>query len=143
MSLNAEDLAAISQLLDEKLAAQEAVARRHRRFWMWFWVLIGIISTVASAWAAKVMVERAQAELTHLNLEFSEAKLAYQHQLEQSRQLQDQRAAAINDVHYQSSMTEAEHEAGLLSSVMALIGSRAELDKQHANALRCFEPRRD
>jgi HAMP domain-containing protein len=134
MSLSPEDLAAISQLLDQKLAAQETVARRRRRFWLWFWVLIGIISTVASAWAAKVMVERAQDELTRLNLEFSEAKLAYQRQLEQNRQLQDERAAAIKAVHYDSAATQAEHEAGLLSSVIGLIGGRAEFDKKWANA---------
>jgi hypothetical protein len=80
------------------------------------------------------MVERAQDELTRLNLEFSETKLAYQRQLEQSRQLQDERAAAIKAVHYQSTTTQAEHEAGLLSSVIGLIGSRAEFDKKYANA---------
>ena len=140
MSLSPEDLAAISQLmdqlLDKKLAAQEVVARRRRRFWIWFWTLTFIIFTAASAWAVKGLIERAQDELTRINVEFSETKLAYQRQLEYDRKMQAERAAAIKAVGYQSDQTQSEHEAGLISGFIGLMGSKASFEKkwEHVDA---------
>ena len=137
MSLSPEDLAAIShlmdQLLDKKLAAQEVVARRRRRFWIWFWTLTFIISTAASAWAAKGLIDRAQDELTRMNQEFSETKLAYQRQLEHDQKMQAERAAAVKAVGYQSDQTQSEHEAGLISGFIGLLGSKASFEKKWEN----------
>lgn len=134
MSLTSEDLAAIAHLLDQKLAAAELMAKRRRRFWLWVWILMGILATALSAWAAKRLIERAQDELVRINLEFSETKLAYQRQLEQNQQLQAERAAAIKAVHYQSEATQADHEAGLLSGFIGLLGSKNEFEKKWTNA---------
>lgn len=133
MSLSPEDLAAIAHLLDQKLAAVELIAKRRRRFWLWLWIVIGILSTAVSAWAAKGLIERAQDELTRINVKFSETKLAYQRQLEQNQQLQAERAAAIKAVHYQSETTQADHEAGLLSGIIGLLGSKGDFEKKWAN----------
>lgn len=133
MSLSTEDLAAISQLLDQKLEAQEVIARRRRRFWIWFWTLTFILSTAASAWAAKGLIERAQDELTRINQEFSETKLAYQRQLEHDKKLQAERAAAVKTVDYKSEQTQAEHEAGLLSGLIGLMGSKTSFEKKWEN----------
>ena len=137
MSLSPEDLAAIShlmdQLLDKKLAAQEVVARRRRRFWIWFWTLTFIISTAASAWVAKGLIERAQDELTRMNQEFSESKLAYQLQLEHDQKMQSERAAAVKAVGYQSDQTQSEHEAGLISGLIGLMGSKTSFEKKWEN----------
>ena len=133
MSLSPEDLAAISQLLDQKLEAQEVIARRRRRFWIWFWSLIFIISSAGSSWAAKVLIERAQDELTRMNQEFSESKLAYQRQLDHDKKMQDERASAVKAVGYQSGQTQADHEAGLISGFIGLLGSKASFEKKWEN----------
>lgn len=138
MSLSPEDLAAIAllldQKLDQKLAAQQASDARRRRFWVWFWLVVFIVTTAASTWAGWRLVERAQDEVTRINLEFSEAKLAYQQQLEQDRKLQAERIAAEKAVHYRSDQTEAQHEAGLIGDFIGLLGSQADFQKKWANA---------
>jgi len=133
MSLSPEDLAAISQLLDQKLAAQEVIAKRRRHFWIWFWTLVFIVSTIASAWAAKALVDRAQDELTRINLEFSETKLAYQRQLERDKHLQDERAAAVKAVDYHGEQSQADHDANLLSGLIGLLGSTGSFEKKWEN----------
>ncbi len=142
MSLTPEDLAAVALLLEQKLddkltqkfAAQQAIDRQRWRFWMWVFVVVTVVVTALSVWASMRLLERAQAELTRLNLEFSESKMVYQRQLESDKRLQTERTAAEKAVNYQSQQTQAQHEAGLLSGFFSLLGSKSEFDKKWSNA---------
>ncbi len=134
MALSDEDLAAISRLLDAKLAAVAVEDRRRRRFWIWFWVILTVVSALASAIAADRLIRRAQDELSQINLAFSETKLAYQRQLAQNQELRRQRAVAEKAVAYDSGKTQAEHEAGLVGSMLNLFSAKADFEKKYENA---------
>jgi hypothetical protein len=138
MALSTEDLAAIGQLLDvkldAKLAAVQAQDRRRRRFWLWFWIAVFVISNAVGGWMAWRLWEQAQTEVARINVEFSESKLAYQRALQESAQLREERARAEKSVHYDSTKTDAQHEAGLISSMMSLLATKDQFTKKYDNA---------
>ena len=134
MALTPEDLAAIGQLLDAKLEAVQAQDRRRRRFWLWFWIVVFVLSNVVCGWLAWRLWEQAQQEVARLNVEFSESKQAYQRALQESAQLRAERAAAEKSVQYDSAKTSAEHEAGLISSMMSLLATKDQFTKKYENA---------
>ena len=134
MALSEEDLAAISRLLDAKLAAVAVEDRRRRRFWVWMLIVLTVVSTVASAIVAERLIRRAQDEISQINLAFSETKLAYQRQLEQDQELRRQRAVAEKAVAYEPGKTQAEHEAGLVGSMLNLFSAKADFEKKYENA---------
>ena len=134
MSLSDQDLAAIAQVMDSKLAGFQASERKRRRFWVWFWIIITIGSTVASALVLDRLLEKAQDEVARINQEFSNTKLAYQRQLEENQVLRTQRAKAEQAMAYDTTKTQAEHEAGLLGGFFSLLSSKAEFEKKYENA---------
>ena len=133
MPLSDEDLDAIGRLMDRKLEVLQAQDRRRRRFWVWFWIVVFVLSSVASWWAVERLVTRAQDEVARINIEFSEAKLAYQRQLENDRKLQAERAAAEKTVSYDTGKTQAQHEAGLISGFISLLSAKNEFEKRYAD----------
>lgn len=138
MSLSEQDLAAIGLLLDkkleQKLAAVQAQDRRRRGYWLWFWVVVFVVSSLATWWVGEQLKTEVDKWVTERNAEFSETKLTYQRQLEQSQKLRNERKAAEKAVAYDSSKSQAKHEADLMGGLISLIGSQAEFNKKFENA---------
>lgn len=134
MSLSEQDLDAIGRLMDQKLSAVQAEDRRRRRFWLWFWIVLFVLSSVASWWALEKLIARAQDEVAQINLEFTESKLAYQRALEENEKLRAERAKAEKAVSYDTTKTQAQHEAGLLGSMISLFGAKDDFMKKYDNA---------
>jgi hypothetical protein len=135
MSLTEQDLDAIAQLMDRKLTVVEQNQRRHRRFWLWILALVGFVLLLGIAAAvAWVLWTKAQNEVDRLNQQFSATKLAYERQVAENLQLREQRQKAEKAVAYDSTKSQADHEASLLSGFFSLLGSKAEFEKKYENA---------
>ena len=134
MSLSEQDLDAIGRLMDQKLSAVQAQDRRRRRFWLWFWIVVTVGSSIASWFALEKLIARAQDEVARINIEFSESKLAYQRALEENQKLREERAKAEKAVAYDTTKTQAQHEAGLLGDMISLFAAKDEFSKKYENA---------
>lgn len=130
MSLSAEDVQAISSLLDEKLGRIQATERRRRRFWLWFWIVLCVLSSIATWILVQRLIDQVQTELAEANAQMQEAKLAYQAQLRRSATLQAERQAAEQASRYQSQQSQASHEAGLISSLFRMQAEAAALNRE-------------
>ena len=93
-----------------------------------------VLSNVVGGWLAWRLWEQAQQEVARINVEFSESKLLYQRALQESAQLRAERAAVEKSVHYDATKTAAEHEAGLIGSMMSLLASKNQFMKTYENA---------
>lgn len=130
MGLSNEDLSAIGELMDRKLAGVQAVEKRRRRFWLWFWGIAIVLSSVASWFIAQHYLAIIREELAQVDDELREAKLAYQAELARNTQLQAERAAAVQASSYDSEQSQASYEAGLLSAMIRIVGeSRAQSER--------------
>lgn len=134
MSLSEQDLDAIGRLMDQKMQAAEA---RNRTRWRWFiWISIALLvaSSALSWWLGEKLWAKLQDEVARINIEFSESKLAYQRALEENQQLRDERAKAEKAVHYDTTKTQADHEAGLIGDMISLFAAKDEFSKKYENA---------
>lgn len=130
MSLSTDDLNAISELMDRKLASVQGAERRRRRFWAWFWIVAIVLSSVASWFIVQHYVTIIRDELAQVDHDLREARLAYQMELARNQQLQAERAAAVEVSGYDSTQDQASYEAGLLSAMLRIVGeSRAHNER--------------
>jgi hypothetical protein len=138
MALSPEDVAALGQLLDQRLEAhgklidqkleeRERRQRNRRRFWLWFWILVFVGSSVASWWTVRSLLGKFQDQMAALETDTIEAKLAYQQQLAHDRQMQRERAAVQQATGYRSEQSQAEFDAGLVRQAFQLLGRSAEM----------------
>jgi hypothetical protein len=142
MGLSTEDVDAIGKLLDQRLEAydrRQAGERRKeanvRRFWRWFWIALFVISSVVSWYAVKGFVDGVQDNFktseAEMAKQMSDMKIAYQKQLAQDKQMQQDRAAAAAAVHYQSGQSQGDFDAGLIKQTIALM-AKAQAAKAKA-----------
>jgi len=137
MSLSTDDLTAIGDLmdrkLDQKLAQVQAKDRRRRRFWLWFTVVVFVLSSVASWFVAQHYVRLIQDEMTKVDNDLRQAKLAYQAELARNATLQAERKVASEASGYVSDQDQASYEAGLISSMFRIVASSRALNESMAN----------
>ena len=130
MSLTSEDVETIGRLLDERLARVQAADRRRRRFWLWFWIALFVVSTVASWFAAQRLLRQVEDRLAEADRQFLDAKLAYQRQLARDAEMQRERAVAEKAAGYQPKQSQAEYEAGLVRSALQAMSQQAAITKR-------------
>jgi len=137
MSLSTDDLTAIGDLmdrkLDQKLAQVQAKDRRRRRFWLWFTVVVFVLSSVASWFVAQHYVRLIQDEMTKVDNDLRQAKLAYQTELARNATLQAERKVASEASGYVSDQDQASYEAGLISSMFRIVANSRALNESMAN----------
>jgi hypothetical protein len=137
MALSPEDVAALGQLLDQrleshaklidqKLADQERRARSRRRFWFWFWMLLFLVSSVASWWTAQKLIARFQDQVAAIENETLEAKISYQRQLARDRKMQAERKQVEHATGYQSSQNLGDFDAQLMRQAFQLLGKSSQ-----------------
>src|SRR3954471_11165751 len=137
MALSPEDVAALGQLLDQrleshaklidqKLADQERRARNRRRFWFWFWMLIFLGSSVASWWGARKIISGFQDQVAAIENETLEAKIAYQQELAHNRTMQAERRRVEQATGYQSQQSQGDFDAQLLRQTFQLLGKSSD-----------------
>lgn len=130
MALTSEDIDTIARLLDERLAQAQAVDRRRRRFWLWFWIAAFVLSSLASWIVVERVRDRIEAQLAEADRRFLDAKLAYQRQLAQDAEMQRERAAAERAAGYRPEQSQADYEAGLMRNALKAIGKQAALTRK-------------
>ncbi len=130
MALTSEDVDTIGRLLDERLARAQAVDRRRRRFWLWFWIALFVLSSVASWFAAQQMLRKVEAQLADIDSQFLDTKLTYQRQLARDVQMQQERKAAEQAANYQPKQSQADYESGLMRSAFKAMSQQAALSKK-------------
>jgi hypothetical protein len=133
MSLSSEDLSAIGSLMDNKLNQARVEDRRRRRFWLWFWIVLFVVSSVASWFMMQRYITKFQAELAQADARFVEAKLAYQQELARNKEMQEERRQAEAAVSYTSGQDQASYEGGLLRGAISLIGKSQEMNRRMAD----------
>ena len=74
MTLTSEDVETIGRLLDERLAKAQAVDRRRRRWWLWFWIALFVLSSLASWFAAQRILRQVEAQLAEVDRQFLDTK---------------------------------------------------------------------
>ncbi len=140
MPLDPEDVQAIGQLLDERLGAYDQRQRARRRWWLWFWIVLFIVSTIAS-WVTvqrviEVVMSKATAMMDKVDAEerdFAQAKAVYQKQVAHDQQMQKERADAEQAAHYESKQSKAEYEAGLIRQSLAVFAKSAKAQEKVKN----------
>lgn len=130
MSLSPDDVQTISALLDEKLGRIQAAERRRRRFWLWFWVALFVLSSVASWLAVRQIMAQVQAQVALMDDQMRDAKLAYQAELKRSLAMQQERKVAEQASQYQSKQDQGSYEAGLIRMAFQAMSKQAELTKR-------------
>ena len=155
MALTSDDVAAISRLLDERLAAHtlaleqsrsagDATSRarvldeqrrndRRRLFWRAVFIVFLIVLGIG-AWvvvhvyhAIHAQIVASEGAVEQLQQQLSEAKIAYQQELAQNKQWQQDRAQAIANTHYDSAQTQAGFDANLMAKTFALLNQAQKL----------------
>ena len=129
MTLTSEDVETIGRLLDERLAKAQAVERRRRRWWLWFWIGLFVLSSLASWFAAQRMLRQVESQLAEIDRQFLDTKLTYQRQLARDAEMQQERKAAEQVSQYQPKQTQADYEAGLMRSAFHMMSQQAALTK--------------
>lgn len=130
MPLDDRDIAAIGQLLDQRLDVRAAEARRRRVFWT---LTILLLTTLAGAIAWVALLKRFQVfqdRMAQQEQQWRESKAAYQKLLLENEQMRSEREAAAKAVGYRSGEPAADYEAKLLRGTFSLIGKASELAKQ-------------
>ncbi len=144
MALTPEDVQAIGQLLDSRMAQHsEAIAkqlreqdRRRRRFWSWvIWITV-VLTVASSVWSyywlkgrigalvgSASMLER---ELQQANTDLVETRGEYARQLAHDKQMQKERAEAVSASGYKSDQNQAQFDAGMLAKTFALFNRTNE-----------------
>jgi hypothetical protein len=144
MALTPEDVQAIGQLLDSRMAQHsEAIAkqlrdqdRRRRRFWSWvIWITV-ILTVASSVWsyywlkdkvsgllASTASLER---DLSQSRTDLAEARGEYASQLAHDKQMQKERAEAVSTSGYKSDQNQAQFDAGMLAKTFALLNRSNE-----------------
>jgi hypothetical protein len=120
MSLAPADLHMIGQLLDERLALHEKRERGRRRWWLWFWIIVFIVSTVLSGIAGKRLLATMQDRIATEEQAWSEMKLSYQAELARSKTMRAERTEAEKNAGYRSDQSQADYEAGLMRQALQL-----------------------
>jgi hypothetical protein len=134
MPLSDDDLAAIGKLMDARMETVRRDGRRRFWVWMWIFIILTVASLVGSWFAVKKLKEQVDQQVTQINLEMSDAKLAYQRELAKNQQLQAERAQAEKAVAYDGTKTQAQHEAGLLGGMISLIGRKQAFEAKWKDA---------
>ncbi len=132
MALDPADLAEIAHLVEERLAAHEAARRRQRRRWLIPLLLLGGVLATALSVGLVIGVRSGQDWLAARDAELTEAKLAYQRELARNQAWQAQREAAAKAVHYDTTKTQAQHEAALMNQALGLMAEQGALKAKWA-----------
>ena len=132
MALDPADLAEIAHLVEERLAAHEAARRRQRRRWLIPLMLLGGVLATALSVGLVIGVRSGQDWLAARDAELTEAKLAYQRELARNQAWQAQREAAAKAVHYDTTKTQAQHEAALMNQALGLMAEQGALKAKWA-----------
>jgi cytoskeletal protein RodZ len=152
MALSTDDVAAITKLLDERLAAHQQVVEqsrvaadrariqddlrrgdRRRAFWralfIVFLIAIGICGWVVVKvyTAIHAQVVASEDAVQKLQQQLSEAKVAYQQELAQNKQWQKDREAAVANTHYDSTQNQASFDANLVAKTFALLNQAQQV----------------
>jgi len=133
MSLSSDDLNAIGDLMDHKLAQVQTQDRRRRRFWLWFWILVFVVSSVASWFVAQHYIRIIQDEMAQVDNDLRQAKLAYQTELARNAKLQAERQVATEATGYVSDQDQATYEAGLISAMFRIVANSRALNESMAD----------
>ena len=133
MTLTSEDVETIGRLLDERLAKAQAVDRRRRRWWLWFWIALFVLSSLASWFAAQRILRQVEAQLAEVDRQFLDTKTTYQRQLARDAMMQQERKAAEQASQYQPKQSQADYEAGLMRSAFKAMSQQAALSKKLEN----------
>jgi len=131
MALSPDDVAAIGQLLDQRLdahkqaiaesiSAVERRATRRRRFWIWFFIITTVLSLLATWWEAKRYINRVEDMVSSVQADTEAAKLSYAQLYAHDRQVRDEAAKAAKTVHYDSSQSQGDFDASLLAQTITL-----------------------
>jgi|GEM_PF-3499156 len=133
MALTSDDVDIIGRLLDERLERVQAADRRRRRFWLWFWIALFVLSSLASWFAAQQILRKVEAQLAEVDRQFLDTKLTYQRQLARDVQMQQERAVAEKAANYQPRQNQSDYEAGLMRSAFKVMGQQAAMAKKLEN----------
>jgi len=131
MALTPDDVAAIGQLLDQRLDAHkqaiaesmgaiERRATRRRRFWIWFFIITSVISVLVTWWEAKRCITRVQDMVSSFQADTEAAKISYAQLYAHDKQVRDEAAQAAKTVHYDSSQNQGDFDANLLAQTIKL-----------------------
>lgn len=154
MPLTPEDVQAIGQLLDQRVAAHDqamlaqiearlqAQERRRRRFWAWvIWVtvLLTLASSVALwRWSKQALapylgqLSGLQQQLRALQVEGEQTRTAYAELLREQPRLQQEHREAVAASGYQSQQSQAQFDAQLLAKLLAFYTKSREAQTQAA-----------
>jgi hypothetical protein len=135
MPLSNEDVEAIGNLLDQRLEKYDSKQRARRRFWLWFWIMLFVVSTILSLVAARELVAQAQGYMDKLSAderEWSNMKIEYQNQLAHDRKMQAERKEAETLAKYDSAKPQAAYEADLIRQTMQLFAKTKKMQDQMA-----------
>jgi hypothetical protein len=131
MALTPDDVAAIGQLLDQRLEAHkqaiaesmgaiERRATRRRRFWIWFFIITSVLSCLVTWWEAKRYISHFQDMVTSFQADTEAAKISYAQLYAHDKQVRDEAAQAAKTVHYDSSQNQGDFDANLLAQTIKL-----------------------
>ena len=131
MALSPDDVAAIGQLLDQRLEAHtqaiaaslgavERRATRRRRFWLWFFIITIVLSILMTWWEAKRYITRFEDMVASAQAETEAAKVSYAQLYARDQRVREEAAKAAKTVHYDSSQSQGDFDANLLAQTITL-----------------------
>jgi hypothetical protein len=137
MPLTSEDVELIGKLFDQRMAAYDRRQNAGRRFWRWFWIVLFVVSSIASWYFFKGIVGNFESQITTseaaIDQQMAAMRQSYQRELAQDKQMQQDRAVAAAASHYQSGQSQGDFDAGLMRQAIQLM-AKAQQAKSQANA---------